>query len=1628
MWRWRRTALVNLISLAVFAIFARVADAHRLLLRRSGFTGSPVLPGPLSPSSLSVPASVSVRHRQPASRRVRVRVGSASSILPRLEEEHAAMLDRRRRDKREFRQRQRDALLETITPEDRERLLTDPVDRAMSDYEPEVDDVSPDERRAFERERRRLEKYFEMERNHTKWEQVRLDRRWGRRGEEILESKYGWRRKSKSKRDRSAPREARPQTYLQAVMSQFKKGSDFNRIDVQALEDAKKSELLEMEAWDRWQELRQKRRKEMGLSSAQWERRFAALSDVLARESGLERIKGNVPNMLQDTNTTFWMRAHSVEGVDPAAYPHLVDYSDHFSSLLEEEVLVKDEMAVERLRNWTNARLESEGILIRGLEAKHTHRILKEKIVRLQLPIETVRRNSTDAGGDKDGDVDGEEGDGQQVESRLVYRRPYLPFHQFSRGDAVTLTLGEQNPLDAMDRYEGVVHEKHPKYIDIAVMDLPPELWKKNRIPNKQQQQQDPDDQDPAERKLFRPADADTADTVEEDELGQDDDTQGQEDIDDNNNNNNRTVSWRLDMFENRVSHDRMITALAELTAPNVSDKMAPDLRDALVYSFIQTVIKHKMGVGEDASTDFYAVFRRGDDPAPWNEWFSQPANRWWYSAERLDAILDMAKRQGLVDQSQEEAVRRSLTQRVTLIQGPPGTGKTRTSCLLLGSIVALMKAARAQGIQPCGDLPAALSATGPPPRIEKVLAAAFSNVAADNLLEGLIKMGVKAVRSGRALVVNPALKNYTVDAMVDQHPEYRAALAHEREARQRRQQLYRAHQDDTSDEDKAASQAKLDEANRLLRLAEEDVKVAEQRAIYDIVTKADVVVTSAISAGQPGLTSTTQVPEWDTQRVPVKFSTVLIDEASQVTEPAASVPMVKGCEQLILVGDQNQLPATVVSDKAKAEGLNLSLFSRLVLAGVVPVMLAAQYRMHPAIAMFPSFEFYDDRLISIPKPEERPTPGGFPWPDDVKPVAFVSVMEPAGYSESRPDETTKWGGSTTSKYNREEALCLVKVLKELVSHGDVSYTDIGVVTPYAAQVRFLQDTLRTELGRDTAALIEVKSVDGYQGREKEVILFSAVRSNPTGSVGFLRDWRRLNVAVTRARRGLVVFGDPRTLTADPHYDSYIQWCKHEGLVVDWRTFRPITNLDEAIHYAELSGNIGASKLGVGRIDAGRGGFQAKLQWELGGGGEGERDDSSPFGSDTDISALQTGRSSGPVVNGWEPHPPAPSSDDTQYEVRGAEKEDDSEEPRYVDPAPFGGSTDSPFPASLEDEMGFSAPFSRRGATTDGQARFFIDEEDLEGDSGAVREADLAELRHWLDSSAPDTADNKPIFAPTPLTDDNDDPSPPSLPTLPSPLLPASPLSTHKSRFLSRARSALRMSHQRQQTQEAPPPPAPPATDDEGAYDSGGEGGMYGGDDDDVGLAIEVLDSLPALSDPELDAYLSDFDMPTEGGRAARQELLREVLINLIRERMGSTDSADSFSVAGPSSAGEGDSMSDMERKEFLGFLMTQDDDTGGMAYDGYGGGVRGQTTMRDLVEMVEHEIVDIDEVDEGEGEGEGDEGGGVVELTAEMISGMRVNELKECCREMGLRLSGKKADLQERLLQHIQQQQQQLT
>jgi regulator of nonsense transcripts 1 len=416
---------------------------------------------------------------------------------------------------------------------------------------------------------------------------------------------------------------------------------------------------------------------------------------------------------------------------------------------------------------------------------------------------------------------------------------------------------------------------------------------------------------------------------------------------------------------------------------------------------------------------------------------------------------------------------------------------------------------------------------------LSPLLATSDSNVAVDNIAMGLIKEGVKAVRVGRPDKINRILETITLECLLEKEKEelenrkYEARWKSRSRSNSKSLSPLRQRESSSKSRSKSKSDSDIDcvigGARRGAKGKGKGKKKKGGKADFElqmrILQDADVLCTTTISSGGDFFSK-------------FAFAGVLVDEAAQATEMAAVVPLIlRGSQRLVLVGDQCQLPPTVQSTEAEERGLSLSLYSRMVdSGGITPFLLDTQYRSHPMIAEFSARTFYNGQLRSGITDKDRKPPRGLPWPRDNCPIAFINVDS----EESAEGD---------SKMNPGEAEVVNRIVQDAFYQRELEVTEVGVVTPYLAQVRILKRMLKNIVpeGQDPE-LLEVASVDNFQGREKDLIVFSAVRSNRTGVVGFLADWRRLNVMLTRARRGIIIIGNARTLKSDEHWAKWLEF------------------------------------------------------------------------------------------------------------------------------------------------------------------------------------------------------------------------------------------------------------------------------------------------------------------------------------------------------------------------------------------------------------------------------------------------------------------------------------------------------
>ncbi|XP_078488507.1 regulator of nonsense transcripts 1 [Ciona intestinalis] len=395
-----------------------------------------------------------------------------------------------------------------------------------------------------------------------------------------------------------------------------------------------------------------------------------------------------------------------------------------------------------------------------------------------------------------------------------------------------------------------------------------------------------------------------------------------------------------------------------------------------------------------------------------------------------------------------------------------------------------------------------------------QVLVCAPSNIAVDQLTEKIHRTGLKVVRlcakSREAIDSNVSfLSLHNQVRSMESLPEL-----------QKLQQL-------------------KDETGELSSNDEKRYRALKRNAERELLQHADVICSTCVGAGDPRL-------------VRFRFRSILIDESTQATEPECMVPVVLGAQQLILVGDHCQLGPVVMCKKAANAGLAQSLFERLVVLGIRPIRLQVQYRMHPALSAFPSNIFYEGSLQNGVTAGERMRKNlSFVWPSPDKPMFF--------YKTSGQEEIASSG---TSYLNRTEAAVVERITTKFLKSG-IKPEQIGIITPYEGQrsylVQYMQysGSLHSKLYME----VEIASVDAFQGREKDFIILSCVRANEHQGIGFLNDPRRLNVALTRARFGVIIVGSPKALSKQPLWNHLLTYFKEQRALVEG----PLGNLKESL-------------------------------------------------------------------------------------------------------------------------------------------------------------------------------------------------------------------------------------------------------------------------------------------------------------------------------------------------------------------------------------------------------------------------------------------------------------------------------
>ena len=451
---------------------------------------------------------------------------------------------------------------------------------------------------------------------------------------------------------------------------------------------------------------------------------------------------------------------------------------------------------------------------------------------------------------------------------------------------------------------------------------------------------------------------------------------------------------------------------------------------------------------------------------------------------------------------SQQEAVRKIIqANELAIVHGPPGTGKTTT-------LVQAIKTLIAQGEH-------------------RILVVAPSNTAVDLLSEKLSEEGLNVLRVGNPTRVSERLASLTLDSRMASHPTMKDIKRLKKQASEFKNMAHK-YKKSFGRAEREQRKALFDEAYKMMK----DVDRMEQYIMDDLVAQTQVVAATPVGANHYTVREQ-------------RYTTVVIDEAGQALEPQCWIPILKA-KKVILAGDHCQLAPTIKSDTAARDGLADTLLEKTItLHPEAVTLLEQQYRMHERIMGYSSAVFYNSLL------QAHPSVATHTLYEGAAPLAFVDTAG-CGF-----DEVTE----NTRISNPEEATLLYKHLEQLVTelagqyaNPQLAFPTIGVISPYREQVNVLKELLLHQPQLlPYADKITVNTIDSFQGQERDIIYLSMVRSNTEGVIGFLADIRRMNVAMTRARKKLVVIGDSATLSRFPFYADFIAYAeRHDAYASAW--------------------------------------------------------------------------------------------------------------------------------------------------------------------------------------------------------------------------------------------------------------------------------------------------------------------------------------------------------------------------------------------------------------------------------------------------------------------------------------------
>ncbi len=436
---------------------------------------------------------------------------------------------------------------------------------------------------------------------------------------------------------------------------------------------------------------------------------------------------------------------------------------------------------------------------------------------------------------------------------------------------------------------------------------------------------------------------------------------------------------------------------------------------------------------------------------------------------------------------TQEEAVNLVLRAKdVAIVHGPPGTGKTTT----------LVEAIRETLM-----------------RENQVLVCAQSNMAVDWISEKLVDRGINVLRIGNPTKVNDKMLSFTYERRFEAHPDYTQLWAIRKAIRDLRSHRRRGDE----------------KFHQKLESLKSRATELEIRINNELFGEARVIASTLVGSANRLLDGH-------------KFGTLFVDEAAQALEAACWIPM-RRVSRVVLAGDHCQLPPTVKSIAALKAGLGKTLMEHIVEMHPEAVsLLKIQYRMNDDIMRFSSNYFYNGQVESAPEVKYRSIL------DLDTPMTWIDTSQLDLPADSDISFKEQFVGESFGRINKAEAEVTLLALQHYFNQIGKQrlldeHIDVGIISPYRAQVQYLRRLLmKREFFKPFRRLISVNTVDGFQGQERDIIVISMVRSNDDGQIGFLRDLRRMNVAITRARMKLIILGDKNTMTRHPFYQQLSQY------------------------------------------------------------------------------------------------------------------------------------------------------------------------------------------------------------------------------------------------------------------------------------------------------------------------------------------------------------------------------------------------------------------------------------------------------------------------------------------------------